>query len=115
MNAVSEYFNGEKIQCTIGIVFSILSIALALYLLFKSDKSFFTGLAYPFIIFPVLLMIICIGVVIRSSKDIARVHNIIQTTKSKLRTEELPRMENVLRNFKIIIWVEVCFIIAGVL
>ena len=115
MNGVSKYFNGEKFQCTIGIALALLSIAIALYFLFQVKRPFYTGISYPFMVIPVLLLMICVGVVIRSPKDIGRVNAMIQTDKTKVKTEELPRMETVMRNFRVIKWTEISFIVAGFL
>lgn len=113
MNAVTKYFTGEKIQCSIGIAFSLISIGIALYFFLKSDKPFYIGMAYPFIIIATLLLIICVGVVLRSSNDIVRVNAFYALDPNRIKTEELPRMQTVLRNFKIVIWAEIAFIVAG--
>src|SRR5688500_17693394 len=115
MNAVSKYFTGEKIQCIIGIVLALISITIAFYLLFQIRKPFYTGISYSFIVIATLLLIICVGVVIRTPKDISRVTNMLQTNQASIRMEELPRMEAVMKTFRIIKWVEIGFVVAGLL
>jgi hypothetical protein len=113
MQQVIKYFNGEVLQCTIGIVISIASIGASLFFLFKIKTDFYKGMAYVFILISGLLLIICIGVVLRTSKDVERVSGFVQHESIKISTHEIPRMNTVMQNFKIIKIVEACLIIIG--
>lgn len=113
MSAVTDYFLGEKQQCMAGIVFSTVSIGLALYFLFQVKTELTKGIAWPFLIVSILLLAICVGVVWRTPHDIERVTNFIEHEKEKIESEEIPRMENVLRNFKIIKIVEIVLFLCG--
>jgi hypothetical protein len=113
MNTINEYFSGEKSQCTIGIAISVVSIALALYFLLQSNAVMYKGMAWPFLIISLLLLSICIGVVWRSPRDIERVNNYVKHESDKIKSEEIPRMENVLKSFKIIKIVEICLLFVG--
>lgn len=114
MDNIAKYFDGEKLQCIIGIIISIVCISISVYFLFL-QKAMVKGLAYSFIPLSVLLLIICAGVVIRTPKDIARVTGFYQEKSQKLRTDEVPRMERVMNSFGIIKKVEILFFIAGLL
>lgn len=72
-------------------------------------------MAYAFIPLAGLLLAICVGVVIRTPTDIERVTTIYQTAPQKMQTDELPRMEKVMKSFTVIKRVEICFFLAGVL
>ncbi len=113
MTPIEEYFTGEKVQCTIGIIIAAASIATALFLLLQVKTNFSKGVAYPFLAISVVLSAICIGVVFRSSKDIQRVNRFIEQDQSKIQADEIPRMEKVMRNFKIIKWGEICVFVIG--
>ena len=113
MTPVNDYFSGEKTQCLIGIVLGLISIAVAIYSLIQLQTELYKGIAYPFLIISVLLIIICAGVVWRTPRDIARVNQFVQQEPEKIHTEEIPRMKAVMKNFKIIKIVEAClFVIA---
>lgn len=114
MNNIEKYFEGEKLQCTIGIIISIVCIALSVYFLFL-QKPVLKGVAYSFIPLSVLLLAICIGVVTRTSKDIERVTTFYKKDSQEIKTEELPRMKKVMKNFTVIKKVEVFLFFAGFL
>lgn len=114
MNTITEYFSGERLQCLIGIVISSISIAFALYFLLQVKTEFYKGIAWPFIIISLLLLSICIGVVWRTPHDIERVTNYTIYEKEKVSLEEIPRMQGVLQNFKIIKVVELSLLLIGI-
>lgn len=114
MNSIEKYFEGEKLQCTIGIIISIVCISLSVYFLLQ-QKPVLKGIAYSFIPLSVLLLTICIGVTVRTPKDIERVTTFYKTTSQEIQTEELPRMEKVMKNFTIIRKVEIFLFVAGLL
>lgn len=112
MNNIEKYFAGERIQCLVGIGISIISICLSIYL-FSTEKAILKGIAYPFTIIAIILLTICIGVVWRTSKDILRVNNYSKFEPSKLKSDELPRMEKVMTNFKLIKRIEIILLVIG--
>ncbi|TND01807.1 MAG: hypothetical protein FD123_4183 [Bacteroidetes bacterium] len=114
MNNIEKYFAGEKLQCTIGIILSFISIALSVYFL-ALHKPLLRGISFVFIPLSVLLLIICIGVVTRTPKDIERITGFYKTEPQKIQTDELPRMEKVMKNFTLIKRIELCFFTAGLL
>lgn len=72
MDQIVKYFEGEKLQCIIGAIVSIISISLSVYFLFM-QKPVFKGVAYTFIPLSLFLLAICVGVILRTPKDIERV------------------------------------------
>jgi hypothetical protein len=52
---------------------------------------------------------------IRSPKDIIRVNQIVATEKAKIQTEEIPRMEVVMKNFDLYRWIEIALLLVGIL
>lgn len=114
MDSILIYFNGEKTQCTVGLVFAIGFILVSAYFLWL-QQPFFKGVAYVALLVSVLLGAICAGVVWRTPRDIARVSSFYQSAPEKMRTEELPRMEKVMSSFSIIKKVEIAIVLAGVL
>jgi hypothetical protein len=114
MNSIEKYFEGEKLQCTIGLVISILFIALSIYFLFL-QKPFYKGIAYSSLPLALLLLTICVAVVYRTPNDIRRVSAYYSTDQQKMLTDELPRMEKVMKNFSVIKKVEIVFFAIGLL
>ncbi|XOV92666.1 MAG: hypothetical protein ACFHWX_20970 [Bacteroidota bacterium] len=114
MESIIKYFEGERLQCIIGAVISILFISSSVYFLI-SHKSLFKGMAYVFLPLSLFLLVICIGVILRTPKDIERVGSFYQSAPEKIETEELPRMQKVMKSFGIIKKVEIGLILIGLL
>lgn len=105
MNPIDQYFNEEKFQCSVGLVISILFLAVAAYFLYQ-PSSFYKGLAYAIMPISFLFLMICTMIVWRTPKDIVRVNSYYTTEPLKLKTEELPRMNKIMNSFVIIKKVE---------
>lgn len=114
MNNIEKYFAGERTQCLIGIVISILSICFSIYF-FKTGKPMLKGIAYPSTTIAIILLTICVGVVWRTPKDILRVNSYSKFEPSKLKSDELPRMEKVMTNFKLLKRIEIILLVIGLL
>lgn len=114
MDNILKYFSGEKLQCSIGIFLALTSLAISIYFIYL-DKPFFKGIAYVFIPLSLLLLSICVGVVIRTPKDIKRVSTYYESDKISIQTEEIPRMEKVMNTFSTIKKVEIAFFILGII
>lgn len=112
MDNIIAYFNGEKFQCTVGAIVSIILIALSIVFLFQ-QKVLLKGMAYVAIPLSVFLLIICIGVIFRTSTDIDRVSTFMSVTPEKIQSDEIPRMEKVMKSFGIIKKVELAIFIIG--
>ncbi len=114
MDNILKYFAGEKLQCSIGILLGLSGLLLSVYFIYLS-KPVFKGVAFAFIPLSLLLLSICIGIVMRTPKDIKRVSSYYENEPVKMQTEELQRMEKVMKTFPIIKKVEIGFIIVGIL
>lgn len=112
MDSITTYFNGEKFQCTIGAIASIIFIVTSIFFLFQ-EKLFLKGIAYATIPLSILLLIICVGVIFRTSKDIERVTTFYKETPKSIQVEEIPRMEKVVKSFNVIKKVEIAIFIIG--
>lgn len=116
MNPIVKYFDAEKTYCWIGLLVTLVTIGLAINWFFRTRVTFYNGMAWPFLILGVLLLVICVGVIIRSPSDIRRVSAMVDNNKSLISAEEIPRMDKVMRNFSVIIIVEITLIVvAGIL
>jgi len=112
MDNILNYFNGERIQCFIGAIASIIFIAISVFFLLQ-QKTFLKGIAYPIILLSILLLLICIGIITRTSNNIERVSAFHKETPDRIQIEEIPRMEKVMKSFKMIKKIEVVIFIIG--
>lgn len=114
MDNILKYFNGEKAQCSIGLLAAIVFILVSSWFLWQ-HQPMLKGMAYVTLLVSVLLGSVCAGVIWRTPKDIERVGSFYQNAPEKIKTEELPRMEKVMSSFSIIKKVEIVLVVAGVL
>lgn len=115
MNPVVRYFSGEKAESYLFVCMSIATLLLACYFLLGLKTPFWKGAAIPFIVVAFLEMVVGITITMRSPKDIARVENHIARQPERIITEEIPRMETVMRNFVIFRYVEILLVICGLI
>lgn len=114
MNPIEKYFTAERWWCAGGMALGFLATAVALYCLLKIKQPYYNGLAWVLLVLGLFFFIICIGVFLRSPKDVARVHAVIEHDAAQLKQEELPRMERVMRTFKVIMVAEVSLLVLSV-
>ena len=107
MDAVSNYFNAEKIESMFFVLVGVAAISLASYFFVKIKQPFYNGISYPLIAIALIQITVGSSVYLRSPKDIIRVNAIIQSDNSKIKTEEIPRMQTVMKNFVLYRWVEI--------
>ena len=114
-NFVSTYFTEEKIESLFFIIIGIITISLAIIFWFIIKYSFYNGLAFPLLIVGLIQLIVGTTVYIRSPKDIIKVEQMMKQEPHKIKTEELPRMEMVMKNFTIYKWIEIALIVLGII
>jgi hypothetical protein len=114
MEPIEKYFGGERLQCTIGLVYALLCIVLSVYMLYL-DKVMMKGLAYTLIPTSALLLIICVAIVVRTPKDVQRVTTFYTSAPEKMQSDELPRMQEVMNNFTFIKKIEAGLFIASLM
>lgn len=113
---IYKYFIAEKQESLLFIFIGAIGIILAIVFWFfiKGNLSFYKGLAIPLIILGLLQTIVGIGIYTRTDKqktDIA--YNMGVNPVSYVKQTELPRMKKVMTSFVIYRWMEIVFIIAG--
>jgi hypothetical protein len=114
-NFVSTYFTEEKIESIFFIIVGIITISLALIFWFVIKYSFYNGLAFPFLLVGLIQIIVGTTVYFRAPKDIIKVEQIIKNEPQKIKTEELPRMEIVMKNFTLYKWIEITLLLTGLI
>jgi multidrug transporter EmrE-like cation transporter len=115
MEQITKYFNAEKSESILFVLVGIVAILLSTYFFIKLKQPFYNGMAYPLIAIALIQVTVGISVYLRSPKDIERVNQIVKTDKSKIQSEEIPRMEIVMKNFALYKWIEIVLIIVGLI
>jgi hypothetical protein len=113
MDSIKNYFTAEKHESILFVFVGVVAIITALYFLLKFKQPFYNGMAYAFIAIALIQVVVGISVWLRSPKDIERVSNIVKNNTSKIQTEEIPRMNVVMKNFILYRWVEIVLMLVG--
>lgn len=115
MSPVVNYFTGEKAESYIFLVLGIVGIVIGCYLFWVRCSSFWKGFAIPLILVALLEIIVGTTLIYRSPKDIKRVESYVKNEQSKILTDEIPRMEKVMRNFVMFRYTEIALMMMGIL
>ena len=115
---IYRYFTGEKQESLLFLIVGIVAVLLAVvcWFLIKSNPNFLKGAAIPLLAIGLIQMVVGYSVYSRTDKqkgDIA--YNIGMEPVAYVKQTELPRMKKVMKNFVIYRWVEIAFIITGLI
>lgn len=115
MDTISTYFNAERAESLLFITVGAIALAVSAWCLLMTRKPFFNGMAITLSVVAALQLIVGVTVWQRSPEDTARVQQMAQSTPERIRSEEVPRMQVVMRNFRIYLGVEVALLILSLL
>jgi uncharacterized membrane protein HdeD (DUF308 family) len=114
-DALTLYFNEEKTESIWFVIIGVISIIFSIWLFFKFKDGFYRGLIIPVILISLIKITVGSTVYLRSDKQIEDTILRLENDKQSTKSDELARMDEVMKNFKIYKWMEVLFIISGVL
>ena len=115
---IYKYFIAEKQESLLFLIVGIAAVLLAVIFWFfiKSNPSFFKGAAIPLLAIGLIQIVVGYSVYSRTDKQKADIaYNIGMDPVKYVKQTELPRMKTVKNNFIIYRWVEITFIITGVI
>lgn len=112
---IERYFTGEKQESILFVLIGLLAVAGALAALIILKTPFWKGFAIPCIAIGLLLGIVGWTVYQRSDND--RIRNVYaySMNPAQLKNEEIPRMEQVMKNFRIYRYIEITLLVAGLM
>jgi hypothetical protein len=112
-NSINNYFNAEKWESLIFVLVGLSAILISCYFLIKLKLPFYNGMSYPLIAIALIQLTVGSTVYFRSPKDIERVNAMLQSDSSKIESEEIPRVDAVMKNFVLYRWIEISLILLG--
>jgi uncharacterized membrane protein len=113
---IYKYFIAEKQESLLFLIVGIVAVLLAVVFWFfiKSNPNFFKGAAIPLLAIGLIQVVVGYSVYSRTDKQKANTaYNIGMEPVTYVKQTEQPRMKTVMKNFVIYRWVEITFIIAG--
>jgi hypothetical protein len=111
---IERYFTAEKNESLLFMLMGIVAIGLAIVFLLVFKTSMYKGAAIPFLIVGLIHLIVGFTVYKRSDAD--RIRNVyaLDMNPSKFKTDELPRMEVVNKNFVVYRNTEIALAVLGI-
>lgn len=113
---IYKYFIAEKQESLLFLIVGIVAVLLAVVFWFfiKSNPSFFKGAAIPLLAIGLIQVVVGYTVYSRTDKQKADIaYNIGMEPVNYVKQTEQPRMKTVMKKFVIYRWVEIAFIITG--
>jgi len=111
---IEKYFVAEKQESLLFVILGIAAIVLALVGLFYWKTQFWKGASIPLILIAVIQIIVGYTVYVRSDKQRTDMVYAFDMDPSKIQNEEVPRMEEVNKNFVTYRWIEIILFVAGI-
>lgn len=105
--AVISYFGAERAESLLFICVGLVALELAWTCWRKGASDQARGAALALVVVACIQLVVGGTVFMRSPHDQARVVQIVQAEPARVRSEEVPRMETVMRNFRVYRWIEV--------
>ena len=115
MQQINNYFGAERVESLLFIAVGVVALGISAYALLASQSAPLRGAAWPLALVALIQLGVGGGVYLRSPKDIDRVQRIVLIEGERVRSEEIPRVELVLRNFVLYRWIEIGLLVAAIL
>lgn len=114
MDTITTYFNAERAESILFIAVGAIALAASAWCLIVLRRPFFSGMAITLSVVAALQVIVGITIYQRSPADTARVQQMVQLAPQKIKSEEIPRMQTVIRNFKLYLGVELSLLVLSI-
>ena len=116
MKEIESYFNAESAESILFIIVSLIALGISAYFLAKVRQPYYNGVAIGLTFVALIQLTVGVTIYLRSPKDIERVQSYVNADiqYDSLETEEIPRMERVMRNFAIYRWIEIVMVLFGI-
>ena len=112
---IVDYFKGEKQESFIFIAAGLVATALAYYGFMVADDVIYFGAAVPLAGIGLIELIVGISIAGKTNKQIKDLLEVRESSPSTFNADELLRMEDVMKNFKIYRTIEQVLFIAGLI
>jgi len=112
---IEKYFIAEKGESLLFLIIGLAAIVLVIFSYLSLKTSFWKGAAIPLLLIGIIQAIV--GYTVYARSDEQRINNVYayDMNPDRLRNEELPRMQAVNKRFTLYRWIEIVFIICGLI
>lgn len=110
---IETYFHAERTEGLLFVVVGMLAIGVAVW--GWRQGVFWRGAAWPLVAVALIQMFVGASVWWRSPSDVVRVQHIVSQEPPRLASEEIPRMQTVMKSFERNRWIEIGLLVMGLL
>ena len=115
MTKIHDYFLGERNESLAFVVIGTAAIICGFYFWLAINSSFFNGVGWPLLFIAIIQLGVGVFIYLRSPSDEHRVMAFAKNSPKNIKNIEIPRMEKVMTQFKLIRYIEMGLIILGLL
>ncbi|MBS1750738.1 MAG: hypothetical protein JST63_12600 [Bacteroidetes bacterium] len=112
---IEQYFIAEKNAGLFFLIAGIVAIVIAIALFVFLRSNMYKGLAWTFIVLGLLQAIVGYTIYSRSDKQRTDYVYAFDMNPGKLKTEELPRMQKMVKSITFFLWLELLTFIIGII
>lgn len=112
MQEILQYFTAEKQESLLFMIIGVIAIALSAWLWLTGND--YRTMAFPLVAIAAIQIIVGSSVYFRTDAQVADVQQQYEQAPTEMAQNEIPRMETVVKNFKIYKWVEIALLITGI-
>lgn len=113
MNTPEAYFHAERAGGMVFVLLGVVAIGVAVWS--WRYGAFWRGAAWPLVLVALLQIGVGASVWWRSPQDLARVRQLVVSERLRVDSEEIPRVQQVVREFARNRWIEFALIAVGLL
>jgi hypothetical protein len=112
---INTYFKAEKSESLLFLAAGIAAILFSIWAWLSFKQSFYTGIAIPLALVGLIQIVVGGTVYFKTDKQIATLEQQYETDKIAMAKSELPRMNTVMKNFTLYKYIEIAFILSGLI
>lgn len=115
MEFIKQYFSAEKSESFLAIIVGALLLSFSIYALVKWGDAFYKGFAVPVVLVALIQIVVGSVVYFRTDKQVKQLTERLKISPAEFAQEESKRMTVVMKNFNTYKWIEVAFVVSGLL
>ncbi len=109
------YFREEKTEALLFLIVGIAAVVLSVWAFFINREHFSMGIAIPVLVVGLIQIIVGGVVFFRTQQQVAGLEELFAADPVNFASSELSRMITVMNNFRLYKWIEIGFVVTGVL
>lgn len=106
------YFTAEKQEALLFMLVGVVALVLSVWLFTTGGR--YKSMLYPMAAVALIQIIVGSTVYFRTDTQVAALKAQYQSAPAAFKTEEIQRMQTVVKNFKLYKWIEILLLVAGI-